>query len=87
MSGTITRFYLDWRSGVDRSFELAADLYGSVGRAYPLLLALFLGSDRAEYAGRRRDLDSQGNGRLHASIYRNRAGRESLLTGTAGTPS
>ncbi len=24
VSGTITRFYLDWRSGVDRSFELAA---------------------------------------------------------------
>jgi hypothetical protein len=23
VSGTITRFYLDWRSGVDRSFELA----------------------------------------------------------------
>jgi hypothetical protein len=25
VSGTITRFYLDWRSGGDRSFELAAD--------------------------------------------------------------
>jgi hypothetical protein len=25
VSGTITRFYLDWRSGQDRSFELAAD--------------------------------------------------------------
>jgi hypothetical protein len=25
VSGTITRFYLDWRSGEDRSFELAAD--------------------------------------------------------------
>jgi hypothetical protein len=25
VSGTITRFYLDWRSGKDRSFELAAD--------------------------------------------------------------
>jgi len=25
VSGAITRFYLDWRSGVDRSFELAAD--------------------------------------------------------------
>ena len=24
VSGTITRFYLDWRSGEDRSFELAA---------------------------------------------------------------
>ncbi|MGH9846077.1 MAG: hypothetical protein ACREEM_45835 [Blastocatellia bacterium] len=24
VSGTITRFYLDWKSGVDRSFELAA---------------------------------------------------------------
>jgi hypothetical protein len=25
VSGTITRFYLDWRSGEDRSFELAVD--------------------------------------------------------------
>jgi hypothetical protein len=25
VSGTVTRFYLDWRSGEDRSFELAAD--------------------------------------------------------------
>lgn len=25
VSGTITRFYLDWKSEVDRSFELAAD--------------------------------------------------------------
>jgi hypothetical protein len=25
VSGTITRFYLDWRSGEDRTFELAAD--------------------------------------------------------------
>ena len=25
VSGTITRFYLDWRSGADRSFELAVD--------------------------------------------------------------
>jgi hypothetical protein len=25
VSGTITRFYLDWRSGQDRSFELTAD--------------------------------------------------------------
>ncbi len=25
VSGTITRFYLDWRSGEDRSFELSAD--------------------------------------------------------------
>jgi hypothetical protein len=25
ISGSITRFYLDWRSGEDRSFELAAD--------------------------------------------------------------
>ena len=25
ISGSITRFYLDWRSGNDRSFELAAD--------------------------------------------------------------
>jgi hypothetical protein len=25
VSGTITRFYLDWKSGKDRSFELAAD--------------------------------------------------------------
>lgn len=25
VSGTITRFYLDWRSEADRSFELAAD--------------------------------------------------------------
>jgi hypothetical protein len=25
VSGTITRFYLDWRSGEDRSFELVAD--------------------------------------------------------------
>jgi len=26
VSGTITRFYLDWKSEMDRSFELAADL-------------------------------------------------------------
>ena len=25
VSGTITRFYLDWKSGVERSFELAVD--------------------------------------------------------------
>ena len=25
VSGTVTRFYLDWRSGEDRSFELAVD--------------------------------------------------------------
>ena len=31
VSGTITRFYLDWRSGEDRSFELAADYTVQLG--------------------------------------------------------
>ena len=58
----------------------------SVERAYPLLLALLLGSERTEYVARRRDLDSQWNGRLHAPIYRSRTERESPLIVRPATP-
>ena len=59
------------------------DVHGSVERAHPILLALFLDSERGEYASPRRDLDSQGNGRLHAPIYRSRAGCQNPLIGGA----
>ena len=85
VSGTITRFYLDWRSEEDRWFELAAD-YSVQSEERTLFswhcYVVEKGQNRLIQDG---VLIRTGMSRLHESIYRSRAGRAGSLNGMAGS--